>query len=278
MKILNVGLVGYGKMGKVFANEIKKKNNFYLKKILTKKILNKDLLSIKSFFNDKDIDVFIIASPIKTHFKYLRYAYRANKDIIIEKPLVENLDQFKKLLTLNRKFKKKIVIHHNDVLNFEKLNFMRDFSNFKKIDKIDMFYGKKEITNSYKKPFFDWLPHPLSIIINFFGEPKKFKIINYEKNIKNSIILEQLKIVFHFKYFKIFLNFSNNLEKPTKKIIVYQKNKLKIYNGYNRNNRRTIKLLLEKFYKMNKINDINLNLKVYKLLFKIENQLLKKSI
>jgi len=278
MKILNVGLVGYGKMGKVFANEIKKKNNFYLKKILTKKILNKDLLSIKSFFNDKDIDVFIIASPIKTHFKYLRYAYRANKDIIIEKPLVENLDQFKKLLTLNRKFKKKIVIHHNDVLNFEKLNFMRDFSNFKKIDKIDMFYGKKEITNSYKKPFFDWLPHPLSIIINFFGEPKKFKIINYVKNIKNSIILEQLKIVFHFKYFKIFLNFSNNLEKPTKKIIVYQKNKLKIYNGYNKNNRRTIKLLLEKFYKMNKINDINLNLKVYKLLFKIENQLLKKSI
>ena len=52
----------------------------------------------------------------------------------------------------------------------------------------------------------------------------------------------------------------------------------RIYNGYNKNNRRTIKLLLEKFYKMNKINDINLNLKVYKLLFKIENQLLKKSI
>ncbi len=278
MKILNVGLIGYGKMGKIFADEIKKKNNFYLKKILTKKILNKDLLSIKSFFNDKDIDVFIIASLIKTHFKYLRYAYAANKDIIIEKPLVENLDQFKKLLTLNKKFKKKIVIHHNDVLNFEKLNFMRDFSNIKKIDKIDMFYGKKEIINSYKKPFFDWLPHPLSIIINFFGEPKKFKIVNYVKNIKNSIILEQLKIVFYFKYFKIFLNFSNNLEKPTKKIIVYQKNKFKIYNGYNKNNRRTIKLLLEKFYKMNKINDINLNLKVYKLLFKIENQLLKKSI
>ena len=278
MKILNVGLVGYGKMGKVFADEIKKKNNFHLKKILTRKILNRDLLSIKNFFNDKDIDVFIIASPINTHFKYLKYAYSANKDIIIEKPLVENLNQFKKLLTLNKKFKKKIVIHHNDVLNFEKLNFMRDFSNFKKIDKIDMFYGKKEIINSYKKPFFDWLPHPLSIIINFFGEPKKFKIISYVKNIKNSIILEQLKIVFHFKYFKIFLNFSNNLEKPTKKIIVYQKNKSKIYNGYNRNNRRTIKLLLEKFYKMNKINDINLNLKVYKLLFKIENQLLKKSI
>ena len=29
-------------------------------------------------------DVFIITSPISTHFKYLRYAYEANKDIIIE--------------------------------------------------------------------------------------------------------------------------------------------------------------------------------------------------
>ena len=107
MKIFNVGLIGYGKMGKIFAKEIKRKNNFNLKKILTKKILNKNLLSIKRFFNEKDIDVFIITSPISTHFKYLRYAYEANKDIIIEKPIVENLDQFKKLLTLNKKFKKK---------------------------------------------------------------------------------------------------------------------------------------------------------------------------
>ena len=84
MKIFNVGLIGYGKMGKIFAKEIKKKNNFNLKKIITKKILNKNLLSIKRFFNEKDIDVFIITSPISTHFKYLRYAYEANKDIIIE--------------------------------------------------------------------------------------------------------------------------------------------------------------------------------------------------
>ena len=28
MKIFNVGLIGYGKMGKIFEKEIKKKNNF----------------------------------------------------------------------------------------------------------------------------------------------------------------------------------------------------------------------------------------------------------
>ena len=75
MKIFNVGLIGYGKMGKIFAKEIKRKNNFNLKKILTRKILNKNLLSVKKFFNEKDIDVFVITSPIFMHINYLKYAY-----------------------------------------------------------------------------------------------------------------------------------------------------------------------------------------------------------
>ena len=40
-------------------------------------------------------------------------------------------------------------------------------------------------------------------------------------------------------------------------------------------NRRTIKILLEKFYKENKINEIFSFYKVYMLLFKIENKLKK---
>ena len=79
MKIINVGLIGYGKMGKIFAKEIKRKKKFILKKIMSRKNPNNNLLSIKKFFNEKDIDVFIITSPISTHFKYLRYAYEANK-------------------------------------------------------------------------------------------------------------------------------------------------------------------------------------------------------
>ena len=46
------------------------------------------------------------------------------------------------------------MIHHNDLLNFENKNFIGNLSDCKKIE---MFYGKKELINSYKKPFFDWL-------------------------------------------------------------------------------------------------------------------------
>ena len=277
MKIINVGLIGYGKMGKIYAQEINKKKEYKIVDTLRSKDIYKNPKIISNFFKSKKVNLFIISSPLSTHFKYLEYAYKSNKDIIVEKPLVERLYQLKKLLLLNKKYKKKILIHHNDVINFEKKNFMKHFKNLKKIDKIEMFYGKKEHINSYKKPFFDWLPHPLSIMINFFGEPNKFKIQNYSKKIKKKLILEKLKLVFDFKYFSIFLNFSNTFNIPTKKIIIYSNNKSKIYNGYDKNNQRSIKTLLENFYKSRKINDIEKNKKVYELLFKIE-KLIQKNI
>ena len=273
MKIFNVGLIGYGKMGKIYAKEIKKKKEFQIVDILEHKNILKNPNVIKKFFKSKKINLFIISSPINTHFKYLQHAYKEKKNIIIEKPLVENNGQLKKLKLLNKDYKKKVMIHHNDLLNIENMNFIDNLSDCKKIE---MFYGKKELVNSYKKPFFDWLPHPLSIIINFIGEPKNFKILKYTKKVTNNLVLEELKLIFNFSNFQIFLNFSNDLKSPSKKIILYKNNKNKIYDGYAKKNQKTIKLLLDKFYKVNKINDINTNLKVYELLFKIKKQLQKK--
>tara|TARA_B100000575_G_scaffold118257_1_gene94144 strand:- start:1588 stop:2010 length:423 start_codon:yes stop_codon:yes gene_type:complete len=138
-----------------------------------------------------------------------------------------------------------------------------------------MTYGKKEVVNSNKKPFFDWLPHPLALIIRYFGYPKKFKIIKFLRKKSGSKILEELKIEFLFYDLKIFLIFSNFLKKRTKKIYIFKNNKKEIYDGYKKKNRRTIKILLEKFYKENKINEIFSFYKVYMLLFKIENKLKK---
>ena len=60
MKTFNVGLVGYGKMGKIFAKEIKKKSQFKLVDILTKKKIKNGSRKINDFFNSKNINLFII--------------------------------------------------------------------------------------------------------------------------------------------------------------------------------------------------------------------------
>ena len=276
MKVYNIGLIGRGKMGKAFQGEIEKSNKFNLVKIFSKRDIRKKKQNIRKFFRSNIFDLIIITSPVDSHYQYLNYAMKNKKHIIVEKPLVENFNELKKLSKLNRNFKQKIMIHHNDILNFEKYKIFK--KSYKDSKKIEMIYGKKDIKNSTKKPYFDWLPHPLALIVKYFGFPKKFKILNYSKIKKESGFFEELKIEFSFKRLKIYLMFSNFLKNKTKKIYIFKNVKKEIYDGYKKKNRRSIKLLLEKFYKKNKINEISLFFKSYDLLFKIEKNIEKRII
>ena len=276
MKVYNIGLIGRGKMGKAFQGEIEKSNKFNLVKIFSKRDIRKKKQNIIKFFRSNIFDLIIITSPVDSHYQYLNYAMKNKKHIIVEKPLVENFNELKKLSKLNRNFKQKIMIHHNDILNFEKFKIFK--KSYKYSKKIEMVYGKKDIKNSTKKPYFDWLPHPLALIVKYFGFPKKFKILNYSKIKKESGFFEELKIEFSFKRLKIYLMFSNFLKNKTKKIFIFKNVKKEIYDGYKKKNQRSIKLLLEKFYKKNKINEISLFFKSYDLLFKIEKNIEKRII
>jgi predicted dehydrogenase len=276
MKVYNIGLIGRGKMGKAFQGEIEKSNKFNLVKIFSKRDIRKKKQNIRKFFRSNIFDLIIITSPVDSHYQYLNYAMKNKKHIIVEKPLVENFNELKKLSKLNRNFKQKIMIHHNDILNFEKYKIFK--KSYKNSKKIEMIYGKKDIKNRTKKPYFDWLPHPLALIVKYFGFPKKFKILNYSKTKKESGLFEELKIEFSFKRLQIYLMFSNFLKNKTKKIFIFKNVKKEIYDGYKKKNQRSIKLLLEKFYKKNKINEISLFFKSYDLLFKIEKNIEKRII
>ena len=117
--------------------------------------------------------------------------------------------------------------------------------------------------------------HPLSVIINFCGKPKEFKILDYSKDVKKELVIEKLKILFNLNNFSIILNFSNNLKIPSKKIFIFKDKKKLIYDGYKKTNQRSVKLLLDDFYKLKKKNDINENKETYKLFFKIDNKIKK---
>ena len=276
MKVYNIGLIGRGKMGKAFQGEIEKSNKFNLVKIFSKRDIRKKKQNIRKFFRSNIFDLIIITSPVDSHYQYLNYAMKNKKHIIVEKPLVENFNELKKLSKLNRNFKQKIMIHHNDILNFEKFKIFK--KSYKDSKKIEMVYGKKDIKNSTKKPYFDWLPHPLALIVKYFGFPKKFKILNYSKIKKKSGFFEELKIEFSFKRLKIYLMFSNFLKNKTKKIFIFKNVKKEIYDGYKKKNQRSIKFLLEKFYKKNKINEISLFFKSYDLLFRIKKDIERRKI
>ncbi len=271
MRMFNVGLIGYGKMGKIYENEIKKKKGFKIIDILNNEKIKKKPSSIKDCFFSKKTNLLIINSPINSHFKYLKLAFKSKKNIIIEKPLVEKPYQLQKVIQKNKYFREKILIHHNDVLNLEKLQILNK-KNLKNITKVEMIYGCNKLNNSYKKPFFDWLPHPLSVIVNFFEEPINFKILKYSKNIKKKFFFEKLDLLVTSKGIPIFIKFSNNLRKRSKRIIFYKNNDKIIYDGYKTKNQKSVKLLLEKLYNSHKINDVKKNFRVYDILFQIDKK------
>jgi predicted dehydrogenase len=266
-----VGIIGQGKMGKIYIKEISENKKFTITEIITKKkIINNP--RIINLFLKKKIDLIIIATPINTHYKYLKLAIMAKKNIIIEKPIVKNFNELNKLMILIKNYKKKIFIHHNDLLNLENIKFLKKKQNHKLITKILMKFGKFE-KNSYKNPHIDWLPHPMSIIYSFFGDPEKFEISKYEKETKNNFFFEKLNLFFTYKKLKILVYFSNKFKKPFKKITFFKKADKLEYDGYLKKNQKTVKLLLKKYNEVKSNNDILKFFNTYKTIFKISKLL-----
>lgn len=272
MSYYGVGLIGFGRMGKIYFKEIKKLKEFKIIDILKKSHILKKKNAIDNFFNLKNIDLIIITSPINTHFEYLVKAHKFNKNVIIEKPFVENNNQLKEILKIYKNYKKKIMIHHNDIFNLDNSDFFNSF-NKRIIKKIHMTYGKRSLEFDYKKPIIDWLPHPISIIIKYFGRPHKFHIKQYSRKIFKNKILEKLEIQFDLKSIKAIVLFSNNFSTPKKKIILFRNKQSQVYDGYDNKNQKTVELLLKKFMSDGATNDLTHIKEVYNLLFKIERSI-----
>ena len=297
--MINIALIGLGKMGKNFLQETKKFKNVKILKILKKKKIKKE-----NFYNNSNlffkkhklnIDGYIIASPVETHYLYLKKILKINKPIIVEKPLVASYSEFRKLLKLKNFIKKKkILVNHSDLYSSEFNNIKLFLKSIGKINKVDMIFGKHQ--KNYKKslPYFDWLPHPIAIFCFLFGKPNK---INIEKNKikkKNNCNFQDLHLSLVRQNIKANINFSNNFKLPRRLVKIIGSKGTIIYNGYGKNKLSILKNdkkkivykdskytpitnILKKFSKLienkkNK-NDVLLSLNVMERLLKIKKNI-----
>ena len=142
MKKLIVGIIGFG-IGKYHALNISKFKNSEVKyvcdfDVLKKKQINElfpNALYIEEpskIFNDKEVNLVVIASYDNYHYDHIIKSIKNNKNIFVEKPFCLTLREFKKI---NRELKnKKISISSNLVLRTNNyfLNLkkkLKDFGN-----------------------------------------------------------------------------------------------------------------------------------------------------
>lgn len=301
--MINVGLIGYGRYGKKYYKSLKQNKSFKIIKILRKSKKNINNLFTndkKSFFNIKIINLYIIASPANTHYEYLKYATNKKKNIIIEKPLVGKLKEYLDIKNTIKDYKKIILINHTDLYMNAYRNLKLYLNKTGKINFVKLYFGKKDhyfiknINNKYNLPHFEWLPHPLAIIIDIFKDQNyKLNILEKRKTIEEKLI-QDLKVILTGKNVNIEINFSNNYKKSRRDIIISGSKLCLVYKGYNKrklylkkNNRslfiksediEPIKNLLNSFIiqyneKKNYKDDKKIILSSSKYLFKITNNL-----
>jgi myo-inositol 2-dehydrogenase/D-chiro-inositol 1-dehydrogenase len=131
MKKLNVGLIGYGFMGRTHSNAFRKVNNFFDLEYqpVLKAVCARDANKAKAFATQwgyesvetdwrklirrDDIDLIDIASPNNTHAEIAMAAAKAGKMILCEKPLAMNAPEAEKMVAAVAKAKVPNMVWYN---------------------------------------------------------------------------------------------------------------------------------------------------------------------
>ena len=127
---------------------ITNKNNFFLRKwIKNFKLKNKIKLAEKLPENDSKNSLAIVCNSTCKHYKSVISALTKNYNVLIEKPISENITQAKKIYKIGKKLKKKIycsnVYRYSTYLN-KIINYISD----KKINDIKFIDRKSTRLNS----------------------------------------------------------------------------------------------------------------------------------
>jgi predicted dehydrogenase len=307
MKIINLALVGIGKFGKKYLNEIYDNKHFncsyVIKKnhhIKNKKFFLKKKIKVQIFNNNlklNNIQGAIIASPVYAHYKNAKYFLNRKIPIILEKPAANNHREVFLLNELSKKKKTSVLVHYSDLYN-DKLNYLSKYKcKIGRIKKIDVNFFKKQnfYKNENSQPFFDWLPHILAILNKFININGKFKFVKkiYFKK-KKAIYQSVVCKCINKENQNITIEYSNIEKKKSRMLKIFGTKGIISYDDYNKKNnfviikkkinfffkkRGTIQNILNNFYflikKNSYQNDLIISLKIQKVFDKIKKIYLK---
>ncbi len=248
---MNVGLIGFGYWGKNILRNLlinKNINNIYVHDVnlnskFNKKTNPKYIKNKKKFFSIKEIDLYIIATPTKTHYQIISKCLKLNKYVCVTKPFVFNINEIKKLQK-NHKNLDKIFLDHTYLFH-SSVKYLKKLIKAKKLGKL-IYYDSERI--SFGKFYTDvnviddLAVHDLYILDYLLdGEmPKKIKVTS-QNIFKNKKFMSTISINYPSGFFaNIKVSWYSPIKSRrillagNKKIVEFDDNesdkKIKIYN------------------------------------------------
>jgi predicted dehydrogenase len=132
--MLQIGLVGAGRMGSVHAAALARTDNAVLRAVydpdgekaraLAERYGAAALSAPEKLF-DQELDALVIATPTYTHAEYLKEAHRAQLHVLCEKPLVRTADELREIEAMFAHYPKVVMVGHT-VRFFPEYEYARD--------------------------------------------------------------------------------------------------------------------------------------------------------
>jgi len=268
MKTLKFGLIGVGYFGKNFARTLlqtqranlvvasckTKKSIKSLNSFLPKRIIKTN--DSNSIFEDPLIDCVIIATPASTHFKLAKKAIESGKHVLLEKPMVKNFNEAKKLLKIVKKNKSTFMVGHQYLYN-NYVEYIKEKISKNYLGKIKHAFSYHHYIGSRVEDIgclWDAVTHQLSVLQYLF-EPKEIinvtgKSVNLNENGYDDYFTA--KIEFENKLIASML-VSRISNYKMRNFIFSGDKKTAFFNDYAKNHK--LEFYSNKFpYKINKIN------------------------
>ena len=241
----NLAIIGFGLTGQRFFSHLKINNKVHISKIIVKKrrkifFKGENICGTsKDIKNLNNLHGVIIATTIKTSFKYAEFFLKKKIPILIEKPFCQTVLQSKKLFNLFKKKRSSFLINYSDLYDPKYIKIIsKGLKKIKNIETVRADYGNNRILYSNKKKFYpiqNWISHPVSVFLSICGDIKKFKVLNYEIKKKNNLIYEKVQIKLFKKKLNLIFNFSNFPSYKNRKIKIIGERGVLKFNSYDKN-------------------------------------------
>ena len=263
----NISVIGCGKWAQTIINEIKLNNDFKIHSLVcrSKNLTNYKNIKIFKNINDilklKEVDCIFVAASPSANLEIIELNKKYKKPLILEKPFSNSYKNSKKI--------KKISIENNILIMPNLTNcfsecfiFLENFikNNFNSINKIIIYDGNFGPFRNNIHPIWDWGYHPISMLIQFFGQKyfSKIRVTELRKYFrKKSGLVSKLKFKIN-NSINVNVVTGNLFNKKIRKLKIYFDNKILSYDMINhkvyindkiiyKNNKSTLQSLLNNY-------------------------------
>lgn len=229
MKIIIVGIVGFGLSGKVFhASLIKECSEYKIKKVYTSRRSEVEeylpdaqiVDDLENIVNDDEINLVILCGPNHTHYEQAKKFLMNGKHVVVEKPFVVDSKDGQELIELAKKKNLILTVFHNrrwdsDFLTVKKL---LDEGRFGKISQFESHFDRWRPVvreNKWKEKegvgtgiLFDLGSHLIDQCLVLFGMPDEvFADLDDQKN--NHGVVDYFHIILKYKKMRAIVHSSS---------------------------------------------------------------------